>query len=566
MSTTRSPRELLGAVLVRLPNLALAACVAFGCWYGYSVAHFGTEGVQGKRIFYDQYHVSRHKIGGKNKRGAWAYHEVSGYNEFYKALVKAGYDVTVHRKGKITPGMLDDYDIFFIGEQTHHANLMDDAERKVVFDWIQAGGGMWATVEHTNAHGMADHWNPWMEGTGVRARNDSICEPNGTLVSKDWVALETFTDHPIAEGIEVVYTCNGCSFDTEHGIGFSSADSWSDAWTPTDEPVFNGDNVRNPGELSGPLPGLFALDYGKGRIAGTCDHNLFANPTLFTGDHYQFLLNTMRWLGGEGAHTGLVPLSVVCLFGLGMLGLAVRRPGASLLRVGTWTVIGFGVGAAAVADEYAEFGRRDVLFTDTNSPAAKVRSKDKGDLFTFFEHVMKDPDTYAWLGRKIEPGYDALVLTAPTTALDDAQMSVVQGYLDDGLTVVYLATVASLDSDAGAQLLEQYGVAVSLERNRVRSKSWDVVGPSELTAGVEKYPVSSRSPRSVVTGDGVEVLVRLVKDDASSDFISTKSVGPGRFVVIAPADLLANRIIRSKEYRMGIVDLSMNLAAWMTDS
>jgi hypothetical protein len=565
MSSKSKASSLARAVMLGLPSLALAVCVAAVCWFGYSVAHFGTEGVQGRRVFYDQYHVSRHNIEGKNHRGAWKYHEVSGYNEFYKALLKAGYDVTVHREGKITPGMLDGYDIFFIGEQTHHAEMMTDAERKVVFDWVRDGGGMWATIEHTNAHGMADHWNPWMEGTGVEARYDSICEPNGTETSKDWVALETFTDHPIAEGIEVVYTCNGCSFDTEHGIGFSAADSWSDAWIPTDEPVFNGDNIRNEGELGGPLPGLFALDYGEGRIAGTCDHNLFANPTLYTGDHYQFLLNTMHWLGGEGLNTSTLPLGGTVLLGLLMFGLVVRRPERRVLRLAVGAVIGVGIGTAAVADKYVEFDRRDILFTDSNAPAALVRSKDRKDLFAFFEHMMKDPDVYAWLGRTIEPGYDALVLTAPTVPLDEEQLNVVQGYLDEGRTVVYLATVTSMNSPAGQQLLQKFEIGVKVTANPAKSKGWKVEGPEFLTARVGKYIVPRTWPLAKVEGEDVEVLVRFVDGENAIDFISMRPVGPGKFVVVAPADLLANQVVRAKEWRMAVVDLSMNLSRWITD-
>ncbi len=565
--TTSRWVALRGTLVRLLHGLVVAAVAGLFTWFGHSVVHYGIQGAKGVRIFYDQFHVRRHFVTGRNIKGAWKYHDVSGYYDFRQTLERAGYDVRVHKKGRLKPGMLDDYDIYFIGEQTAQATWMTDKEREILFDWVEAGGGLWTVVEHTDAHGMATHWNAWMGDLEIEARYDSICEPNGTVDSKDWVRMSDFAEHPITEGLEEVYFYNGCSFDTPHAIAWSSEDSWSDAWNPDDPPVHNGDNFRGADELGGPLAALAAMEHGSGRVAATCDHNAFANPTLYQGSHVRLLHNAMAWLGGERTNPDLkwAMLAFVGLVGLGAAGVATRlRP----VGLTAWALVGTLVSGGVTWQQTHEPGRRDILFTDSNSPDAGARSKDREDFFTFFQHVLKVEDHYAWLMPTLTGGWDAIVLTAPTEPLDEDQLRVLDDTLEDGRTVVYLATAASLHSPAGTQILGRWNLSAGLRAgSRGPGRSFTPDGLERLHRGVDEVYVPAEAPRSRVdeSDDATQVVLRLEAGSETIDFITETQVGPGRVVLITPAEILGNRAVRRRATRVQSVDLIANLSRWIAE-
>ncbi len=572
MTSDPTPPQSRWATLRRaLLWLVLGLCVAgvagVTTWSGHSLVHYGPSGVKGTRIFYDAFHVRRHFITGRNIRGAWKYHEVSGYYDFRQTLERAGYDVHVHKKGRLKPGMLDDFDIFFIGEQTAQGTWMSDKEREVLFDWIADGGSMWTVIEHTNAHGMADHWNAWMGDLEIEARYDSICEPNGTVDSRDWVRIADFAEHPITAGLEEIYFYNGCSFDTPHAIAWSSAESWSDAWIEDDPPIQNGDNLRGPEELGGPLAALAALEYGEGRIAATCDHNAFANPTLYQGSHVRLLENAMGWLGGARTNPDLW-WGLLALVGLVGLGAGGRRVGLGTRGLVAWTLTGVLATGSWAWQTTHEPSRLDILWTDSNAPDAGARSKDRPDFFTVYEHVLKAPDLYAWLEPAPERDWDAIVLTAPTTPLDAVQLQVLDERLAAGGTVVYLATTGSASSPAGRQLLERWELSLDFEpATGRRGGSFRPVGLDRLTHDVDEVYVPGRLPRARVdaSDDETRVVLRLEAGEASIDFVTERRIGPGRVVLLAPGELLSNTVVRRKATRDDAVDLIENVFRWVAE-
>jgi hypothetical protein len=539
-------------------------------WYAGKLHRFGLHSLYGTKIFYDQFHVRRHFIDGENERGQWKYHIVSGYHDFRELLENEGYDVHVHREGRITPGMLDGYDIFFIGEQTAQGTLMNKAERNVIHDFVRNGGGMWSTVEHTNAHDMGKIYNRFMRGTGVQARYDSICEYNGTMESRDWVPLRNLKTHPITEGLREIYFFNGCSMETEHGIAFSSDSSWSDAWNPADPPVRNGNNIRDPGEPAGPLPGLAAFAYGKGRIATTCDHNAFSNPSLHMGSHAQLLRNAMAWLGGGTRLNRSIYFIGMVLLGAGVLLLVIVR--RRLLPVWIY-VAGLGVGVIGGVGAMAAHGALtrhwNVLFAEVNQPSHSARNKELDGVWGMFQHAMKSGSVRLWMKERIAPGYDALVLLAPREALSPSQLEQIDAYLREGKTVIYLASAASLQGQAGQQLMEQFGFRVSISRAWISGSgigTFRLEGDGRIHRGTDSVSVARGMPLARISGAGWRVAQSAVSEDGSiTDIVAIRNVGGGRVIVAAPLELFTKRAQRMYKEPLVFVDLVVNLFEWMED-
>jgi len=265
-----------------------------------SLVRFGVSSHKGARVYYDGVHGARHLWNRDNRRHRVNYHTVSGFNRFYDALKEEGFDIHVETHKSFNRHVLNKYDVFFVGEQTYHARFMSDQEQAELQDWVADGGGLFGVVEHTNAYYMAETFHAMIDDMPVKARMDSICDLNQPGdVSPTWVDLSYVKDHPVTKGVREYRFLNGCSLETPHGVLFSRPSSWSDRYNPKHSPIQNGNKRRDSGELGGPLAGVAAFNYKKGHVVVVGDHNAMSNSTIYWGDHYRFVMNSMKWLAGK---------------------------------------------------------------------------------------------------------------------------------------------------------------------------------------------------------------------------------------------------------------------------
>ncbi len=321
---------------------------------------------------------------------------------------------------------------------------------------------MGGTIEHTYAEGIPKVLKPFGERTYIRGRYDSICLDNNTKNSRDWIALNSFTEHPLTEGLNNVYFFNGCSLDTSFGVGFSKKESWSDAWDPGNSPTHNGNNSYDAGELRGPLAGLAARTFGKGKIAVTCDHNPFSNPSFYMGSNQQLALNAMNWLGKSRLNPSIYRLSFAGLCALLLFGVVWRF---RIMRIRWFGVIWTAGLLSAVAflgyQQYEQQVFR-ILFAEVNNPDVTTRTKENRDIWSFYQDIQKSEEVSVWMKEKILPGYDTLGLVAPKEKYSESQLETIDSYLNQGKTVIYLATAGSLRSEAGRQLKSRFGFDVTV--------------------------------------------------------------------------------------------------------
>jgi len=536
--------------------LVLVTCAALALVVGIdSVARHGLVGSRGANVYYDAVHGARHLWDRDNRRLRYGYHTVSGFNRFYKSLLEQGYDVHVETSRGFSRARLARYDVFFVGEQTYHGRFMSDDERDALIDWVEDGGGLFAVVEHTNAHYMGDVFNRLFEGLPIQARFDSIIDPG--RVSRSWTELPTAVDHPVTRGVDEYRIYNGGSLDTEHGVLFSSPTSFSDRFDPENRPVNNGNQVRDEGEESGPLAGVAAFEHGKGRVVVIADHNALSNPTLYWGDHHRFATNAMRWLAGP--HLNLDVLWAV--LGLGALVAAGR-----LLRVhGRWSRRHWKGPAGAVVAAGLVLGgwhlarppSYDLFLHTGNGSTMVINTKSITGYFSLYAQLSKEPQLRPWASRDMERGHDALLLAAPTVPYTEDQLSAIRGYLWRGRKVVYLASIGSLRSPAGAQLMDEFGFqAIYDDDPPIKGKRpWkfhgkgifgDDIFRAYVYKGLVGLTFEGLTPIAWITKGGYHVEEEQWKNTKHRfHVVSRKRSRLGEFVVFAPVELFQDRTLHN---------------------
>jgi uncharacterized membrane protein len=460
----------------------------------------------GPRVYYDGVHGARHLWNRDNRRYRTDYHTLGGWFRFMEALRTAGYEVWPETHASFDAATLAEFDVVMIGEQTYHGRFMTEEERSILLNWVKEGGGLFLTVEHTNAHYMGDVFNQLVADLPIKARFDSICdEVTSHPTARDWVQLPNITPHPVTEGVREYWFYNGCSLDTPHGVLSSADEAWSDKYAKKAKPVHNGNNKRDPNELGGPLAGVAAFEWGKGRVVVIGDHNAYGNSDLYLGDHHRFGLNAVQWLAKAEDRPELVDWDYPDGFDL-------------------FTHLGAG------------------------SQLDMHRKTRKGGFRSVYSFFTKEPQLRAWARHDLEAGHEVLLLGAPLTGYTRDELAVIDGYFAAGRSVVWLATADSLSSEAARQLSERYAFNVTKSPPQLTFRTpLNVLGRDDW--GSEVFRVYADKNTPTVRVSGLEPQVQLTaggwhveerkydRDDVLIDLVSTKTVGQGTLYVVAPFDL-----------------------------
>jgi hypothetical protein len=519
-----------------------------------SIVELGIYGPKGAKVYYDAYHGARHLWDRDNRRHRHAYDTVSGYHRFVSSLQEMGYEVHAEDARGFDRSTLDGYDVFFIGEQNYEAHFMSEDERLALIDWVKDGGSLFAVVEHSNAYYMADVVNRLFEGLPVTARLDTITdEQQRRPRTRQWAYLKPAAGdgHPVVAGVEEYLSYAGASLDSPHGVLFSSESSWGDKYDPEKKPLHDPNGKKDSGELQGPLAGVVAFEHGEGKIILVGDHNAFSNPNLYFGDHLRFVDNAFAWLSPTRLNKDVLwgLAGVLCLL-IGLV-LSLRRGLRSGLAVATSAVVTGGVGFWVLWSSTRE-PTYDLFVHAGNQSTMNYMTKHGHGFLGLYGQWTKEPQLRPWSSReRLKPGYDALFLSAPTEPYTPEQMAIIDGYVRRGKTIVYLASIASLDSPAGLQLRERFDFEVDINRHW---PLWDKVpylveGPEELMDGILRFYVSSRST-PVTVRSGLEPVIHLMPGgfhvegrawthrSCIFDVMSEKRVGlTAKFILIAPIEM-----------------------------
>ena len=279
----------------------------------------------------------------------------SGYNyACLKRLFEEFYQVA-EAPGEITATDLDGASTLVIYDPDRQFTA---DELKLVRTFVNKGGGLFVVGDHTNVFGSASNLNELCEPFGFQYRDDVLfdldedfhqmidppAQPSGLWHGMSFFKLRGPTSiRPTSLWTRPVY-------EVGHAKGVRAIYSVNNFYPPPHD---------DPRMKSGTFCVSASSHYGRGRVVAWGDSTVFSNFEIFYPGKYEYLLNTMQWLGRKD---GLPPnvtrtMATLILFaGVAAFLLWRRQPRVWLA---TAVAVVSALGVARVASGMAERARAE---------------------------------------------------------------------------------------------------------------------------------------------------------------------------------------------------------------
>lgn len=264
----------------------------------------GTKSTSGEglRVLVDSIHANNFLDRGLIPE-EYEYHKLHGPCRAIDYLRSRGVAFDEVSEGRLTPDLLADYDMLLLNLVSAERPPFYFSEIAALRSFIESGGGMFVFVDHSNAYFHAYRLAPLFEQLGLEVHLDTACDqPPHTLgEGNGWVAVTSFAQHPVVEGLECIGIQTGGAVDTPSSVAFTSELSWRDRWHcgmygDKNAPGCFGNFTRDEDEELGPIGVVAAKQFGKGRIVIVGDQNVFGDVFINYADNYRLWLNTAAWL------------------------------------------------------------------------------------------------------------------------------------------------------------------------------------------------------------------------------------------------------------------------------
>ena len=351
---------------------------------------------EGPWILVDLYHSRKQNPEDyRLSKGDYDYQGAFGYHRAFAHLESNGYKWTSIRTMTLSDERLEGFDVLFVNLVDDHRPDFSVEERDNIRRFVEEGGGLFVVGDHTNVYGHAERINRLLEPMGIEVTYHTAADhpPQFSVAGLAWVMVFDFADHFVTDGVEMFSMQTGGVLQTDHGVAFTSQDSFGDLWDPS-EPTghygnwtFDGDRLDEP---LGPLPVVAARTYGDGRVVVVGDQNAFGDAWLHFGHNFELMMNAVQWLAGRDHAPPL------------------RRTRPA----------GLNIGLDLIHDEFA------------------VGRKGGRGYYNFFVNLNRDHQVTASGRMGIVDDDEVLVLLEPDIAFDTAAIEQIRQFLADRKTVI----------------------------------------------------------------------------------------------------------------------------------
>ncbi len=394
--------------------LALIALVSVSC--NDAETYHPPHG-EGPWILVDLYHTRiQNPEDYRLTKGNYQYQGVFGFHRLFSHLTDNGYKWTSIREMPLSAPRLKGFDVLFINLVHDERPDFSAEEIKAIQEFVYEGGGLFIISDHSNVYRHAERINPILKPMEIQAYYHTAVDfpPTYSVGGSGWIMIRNFSDHPVAQDLDMVSFQTGGPVDSKHGVAFTSEDSFADLWDEKETGGFYG-NWKHDGdpvaEPRGPLNAVAAATYGKGRVVVAGDQNMFGDAWLHFGNNFELALNTFEW--------------------------------------------------AAQQDEIAETPLRNTkprgLHIAVNASKNDVNTgRTVGDgFYTFFVHMNRDTDVTASATTRLGTHHDAMIFLSPSVDFDAAELTIIRQHLRNGRRVV-LTFEANNISPATTQFLQEF--------------------------------------------------------------------------------------------------------------
>jgi hypothetical protein len=278
------------------------------------------------------------------------YGHLSGYNYYciYDYMTRF-YDV-VRRTERLNEAALENCDVLIVKVPTRSYT---NQEIEAIERFVDRGGGLMLVGEHTNVFNSGTYLNSIARRFGFTFRYDC-------LFGVDKVFEERYeppvVPHPIVQHLPWMHFATSCSIAPEQSSGRAAIRSvglkslWADYHVSNYYPKPDD----SPEMRYGAFVQLWAMRYGRGRIAAFTDSTIFSNFCVFETGKKELWMGMVEWLNHQAPV--IDPRRSLAIAGalLAILGLAVARRWAGsrlvLLAPGAlgWTLAAVAVRSCAM--------------------------------------------------------------------------------------------------------------------------------------------------------------------------------------------------------------------------
>lgn len=372
---------------------------------------------EGPWILVDLYHTRiQNPEDYRLTKGNYQYQGVFGYHRLFAHLNDQGYKWTSIREMPLSAPRLKGFDVLFINLVHDSRPDFSQDEIKAIQEFVFEGGGLFIIADHTNVYRHAERINPILEPMGIQAFYHTAVDvpPTYSVGGSGWIMIRNFADHPVTAELDTISFQTGGPIDSEHGVAFTSDQSYADFWNEEESSGFYG-NWKFDGdpelEPRGPLNAVAAAEYGKGRVVVAGDQNMFGDAWLHFANNFELALNTFEW--------------------------TAQQDQAPTTRLRDTRPAGLHVAVNASKNDY-----------NTGRTGAE-------GFYNFFVHMNRDINVTASATTRIGADHDALIFLSPTIAFEQDEIAAIRQHLNDGKRVI-LTTEATSISPATTQLLQEF--------------------------------------------------------------------------------------------------------------
>ena len=274
------------------------------------------------------------------------YGELSGYNHY----CIRHYTYHCYRDISTLPGLITDdalkrCDVLVL---KCAARPYSEEEIDAVVRFVRRGGGLFLLGEHTNVYGYGAYLNPVARRFGFSFRYD--CLYSIEKVFQQFLA-PALVPHSIVQHVRGMEFATSCSIDPGTSSGRAAVRSVGLKNSMSD---YHSTNLMpGPEDRSnmrfGAFIQLWAMRYGRGRVAAFTDSTIFSNFCVFEPGKREIWTGIIDWLNRRSPRLDpRYPLIVLAILLLGLgLHAARRWEGAWIVLVGC-AVLGWGLAVVGV--------------------------------------------------------------------------------------------------------------------------------------------------------------------------------------------------------------------------
>jgi len=229
-----------------------------------------------------------------------------GGSSFAALLQANGYTVSRTTTIPITYQELKNYNVFIIMAP---ARNYTDQEISAIQEYVNNGGGLFLMANGWNTEDGDQNYafNKLARSFGVDFKSTIlVADTSQYFATPTKVKVTNITPNPVTSNINYFYFFRGTYMQntgSSNVVAYSSNTSFADKGFMTSEGFSMTNEIKDPGEISGPFPLFSVMNYGQGKVVFFGAVGTFMNSWLYRSNGWKIEINSVNYLSNQPTPT-----------------------------------------------------------------------------------------------------------------------------------------------------------------------------------------------------------------------------------------------------------------------